>query len=267
MRQLDGRVALVTGAGRGIGASVARLLAASGAAVGVNDLPSARPEAVADEICASGGRAAALPGSVVTDAEEIVAAASGLLGGLDILVNNAGVTRDAMIHRMTDEDWGFVLDVVLKGAFNMIRASAPWMRQSRSDPRPPSCPCKKIVNIASVNGIYGLAGNANYSAAKAGLIGLTKSVAREWARHRVCVNAVAPGYVAGTRLTAPRDPETRLGMPEEVIARVEAQIPIGRPGRTEDVAEACLWLSSPASDYCTGQVIEMHGGREIVEVL
>lgn len=135
------------------------------------------------------------------------------------------------------------------------------------EPRTPWEPRKKIVNVASVNGVYGLAANANYSAAKAGVIGLTKSVSREWAPHGVCVNAVAPGYIAGTRMTSPRDPQTRLGMPSEIIARVEEQIPIGRPGRPEDVAEACLWLASPASDYCCGQVIELHGGREIIEVL
>ncbi len=269
---LDGRVALVTGAGRGIGAAVARLFAASGAAVVVNDLASASPEALVEEILAAGGRAAPAPGSVVSDAPDIVAAAVEHFGGLDILVNNAGVTRDAMVHKMTDEDWDFVLDVVLRGTFNMIRAAAPEMRSGRSsrpseDPLEPRNPRKKIVNVASVNGVYGLAANANYSAAKAGVIGLTKSVSREWAPHGVCVNAVAPGYIAGTRMTSPRDPQTRLGMPSEIIARVEEQIPIGRPGRPEDVAEACLWLASPASDYCCGQVIELHGGREIIEVL
>lgn len=261
---LDGKVALVTGAGRGIGAAVARLFAASGAAVVVNDLASASPEALVAEILAQDGQAAPAPGSVVTDASSIVAAAVEYFGGLDILVNNAGVTRDAMVHKMTDEDWDFVLDVVLRGTFNMIRASAALLRSGGLSPEEPR---KKIVNIASVNGIYGLAANANYSAAKAGVIGLTKSVSREWASRGVCVNAVAPGYIAGTRMTSPRDPLKRLGMPEELIARVEEQIPIGRPGRPEDVAEACLWLASPASDYCCGQIIELHGGREIIEIL
>ena len=266
MGVLDGRVALVTGAGRGIGAAVARLFAASGAAVVVNDLASGAPESVAAEILADGGRAAAAVGSVVTDSADIAAAAVKSFGGLDILVNNAGVTRDAMVHKMTDEDWDFVLDVVLRGTFNMIRAASEQLRSAGS-PRQPEEPRKKIVNIASVNGIYGLAANANYSAAKAGVIGLTKSVSREWASRGVCVNAVAPGYIAGTRMTSPTDPQTLLGMPPEIIARIEEQIPIGRPGRPEDVAEACLWLASPASDYCCGQVIELHGGREIIEVL
>ena len=203
---------------------------------------------------------------MVDDAEAITAAAAERWGDLDILVNNAGITRDAMVHTMSDEDWNVVTDVVLRGTFNMIRAAAPWLRRTDGDSVADE-PCKKIVNVASVNGIYGIAGNTNYSAAKAGVIGLTKSVSREWARFGVCVNAVAPGYIAGTRVTAVRDPETGLGMPADMIGRLEAAIPIGRPGRPDDVAEACLWLASPASDYCCGQVIELHGGREIIELL
>lgn len=263
---LAGRVALVTGAGRGIGAAIAGRFAAAGAAVAVNDVDAAPADEVVQAIRGDGGRAAAAPGSVVDDAGGIVAAAAESLGGLDILVNNAGLTRDVMVHRMSDEDWDAVLDVVLRGSFNMIRAAAPWLR--RTDPAQVAAGgCKKIVNVASTGGIYGSPGNANYAAAKAGVIGLTKSVSREWARAGVCVNAVAPGYIAGTRMTSPRDPATGLGMPAELIEGIEAQIPIGRPGRPADVAEACLWLASPASDYCCGQVIELHGGREIIELV
>ncbi len=259
-------MALVTGAGRGIGAAIAARFAAAGAAVAVNDVDPAAVAEVTAAIQADGGRVTAAPGSVVDEAERIAATAAERLGDLDILVNNAGLTRDAMVHRMSDEDWDAVVDVVLRGAFNMIRAAAPWLR--RTDPAAVAAEgCKKIVNVASIGGIYGSAGNANYAAAKAGVIGLTKSVAREWARFGVCVNAVAPGYIAGTRMTGARDPETGLGMPAELIDRIEAQIPIGRPGRPDDVAEACLWLASPASDYCCGQVIELHGGREIIELV
>ena len=263
---LQDRVALVTGAGRGIGAAIARRFAAAGAAVAINDVDPAAAAEVVAAIRDAGGRAAEAPGSVVSGAEQIAAAAAEHFGDLDILVNNAGITRDAMMHTMTDEAWDAVCDVVLRGTFNMIRAAAPWLRRTDSA-RVAAEPCKKIVNVASINGIYGLAGNANYSAAKAGVIGLTKSVSREWARFGVCVNAVAPGYIAGTRMTGERDPGTGLGMPAELIERIEAQIPIGRPGRPSDVAEACLWLASPASDYCCGQVIELHGGREIMELV
>ena len=202
---LGDRAALVTGAGRGIGAAIAHRFAAAGAAVAVNDVDAAAVADVVAAIAAAGGRAAAVPGSVVDGADRIVSAAAESFGDLDILVNNAGLTRDVMVHRMSDEDWDAVVDVVLRGTFNMIRAAAPWLR--RTDRAQIAAEgCKKIVNVASINGIYGLAGNANYSAAKAGVIGLTKSVSREWARFGVCVNAVAPGYIAGTRMTSARDP-------------------------------------------------------------
>ena len=263
---LADRVAVVTGAGRGIGAAIARRLAAAGAAVAVNDVDASAAVEVAAAIAGAGGRAAEAPGSVVDGAERIVAAAVERFGDLDILVNNAGLTRDAMIHRMSDETWDAVVDVILRGTFNMIRAAAPWLR--RTDRAQIAAEgCKKIINVASVGGIYGSPGNANYAAAKAGVIGLTKSVSREWAPLGVCVNAVAPGYIGGTRMTGASDPTTGLGMPPELIERIEEQIPIGRPGRPSDVAEACLWLASPASDYCCGQVIELHGGREIIELV
>ncbi len=263
---LTGRVALVTGAGRGIGAAIARRFAVAGAAVAVNDSDSAAAAEVVASIAADGGQAAQAPGSVVNEAPQIVAIAAERFGDLDILVNNAGLTRDSMVHRMSDETWNAVVDVVLRGTFNMIRASAPWLRRTEQA-RITAEGCKKIVNVASTGGIYGLAANANYSAAKAGVIGLTKSVSREWARAGVCVNAVAPGYIAGTRMTSASNPATGLGMPAEIIEQIEAQIPIGRPGRPSDVAEACLWLASPASDYCCGQVIELHGGREFIELV
>lgn len=263
---LDGKVALVTGAGRGIGLAIATRLARDGAAVVVNDLDGDVAEEAVVAITAAGGHATAAPGSVVepADVAAMLGSAQGAFGGLDILVNNAGITADAMAHNMTDEQWNLVCDVALKGTFNLCRAAFPLLRGSRDNP---PAHHRKVVNVASINGIYGIAGNANYSAAKGGVIALTKSLAREWARHRINVNAVAPGYIAGTRLTGARDNDTGLGIPEEIIERIEAQIPIGRAGTPEDVAGACAWLASPDSDYATGQVIELHGGREVVELL
>lgn len=260
------RVVLVTGAGRGIGAAIATRFARDGASVVVNDLDVDVAQSAVDEITAAGGTAVAVGGSVADPdaAAEIVAKAADTYGQLDVLVNNAGITRDQMMHKMTDDTWNLVVDVILKGTFNMTRAAAPLLRGSKDAPNTYH---RKVVNIASTNGVYGLAANANYSAAKAGVIGLTKSNAREWARFKVNVNAVAPGYIGGTRMTSATDTETGLGMPSELIPKIESQIPIGRGGTPEDVAGACVWLASPDSDYCTGQVIELHGGREIIELV
>jgi 3-oxoacyl-[acyl-carrier protein] reductase len=257
---LQDKVAIVTGAGRGIGRAIAERLTAEGARVVVNDMDEAPAKEVADAI---GGPFQV--GSVADPAvaEATVALAVDRFGRLDILVNNAGITRDVTIGRMTDAEWDLVLDVCLRGTFNFTRAAVPAFRQRFKDGAPGN---GKIVNIASVNGLYGVAGNANYSAAKAGVIGLSKAAARELGRYHVNVNVIAPGYIAGTRLTSARDEESRLGMNPDLIAQVEKTIPIGRSGRPEDVAGVTVFLCSPDSDYVTGQVIEVHGGREIIEV-
>ena len=260
MGVLQDRVAIVTGGGRGIGRAIAERLAAEGASVVVNDMDEGSAEEVARAL---GG--AAQVGSVAEPAvaEAAVAMAVQRFGGLDILINNAGLTRDVTIGRMEDADWNLVLDVCLRGTFNFTRAAVPALRQRFKDG---ATGHRKIVNIASVNGVYGVAGNANYSAAKAGIIGLSKAAARELGRYRVNVNVIAPGYIAGTRLTSARDEESRLGMDPELIAKVEKSIPIGRSGRPEDIAGVTAFLCSPDSDYVTGQVLEVHGGREIIEV-
>jgi 3-oxoacyl-[acyl-carrier protein] reductase len=232
-RRLAGRVALGTGAAGGIGRAIVARLAAEGAYVVSNDLEEA-------EIA---GSAEFVVGSVVDDAVAIVA---GCGGRLDILVNNAGVVRDAPVHRMTDDEWRFVNDVGLYGAFAMARAAAPLLRAPAEHHR-------KVVNMATSVALHGAPGTANYSAAKAGLIGFTRSLAQEWAGRRVNVNAIAPGLIAGTAMTSAK--------PAELIERVAAQIPIGRPGTPEDVAACVAFLASPDADFMTGQVLELCGGH------
>ena len=190
--------------------------------------------------------------SDVEATEAVIARVASERGVLDILVNNAGVLRDAPLHRMTDEDWRVVHDVVLRGTFNVCRAAAGLLRGER-DAMPAHH--RKVVNISSSVGIHGAAGTANYSAAKAGVIGLTRALAREWAPRRVNVNAVAPGLIAGTALTDAK--------PAELIERTVAQIPIGRAGTPEDVAAAVAFLASPDADYLTGQVLDLHGGLDV----
>jgi 3-oxoacyl-[acyl-carrier protein] reductase len=251
----DDRVALITGGGRGIGLAIARRLARNGNAVCVADLDPGPAQVAAAAIEREGGRALALAGDVARpeDCEDWARAAAERFGDVHILVNNAGLTRDAMVHRMSDEQWQVVQDVVVSGSFHMVRAVAPWFRDpERKAPR-------RIVNVASVSGIYGSAGNANYSSAKAGLIGFTRTIAAEWARFGVTVNAVAPGFIA-TRLTAARAPGEALGIPAEVRNAIVARIPVGRAGEPEDVASAVSFFCSPEAGFVTGQVLEVHGG-------
>jgi 3-oxoacyl-[acyl-carrier protein] reductase len=196
---LDGRVALVTGAARGIGAAVASRLVAEGVGVLVNDRDADACAAAVEKLTVAGGRAVAAPGDITDQAvtDSIVALAQEVLGGLDIVVNNAGITRDSPVSRMSDEDWRAVHDVVLWGAFCVCRSALPLLRAAHErDGRH-----AKVVNMSSSVGLYGAPGTANYASAKAGLIGLTKTLSREWARYRINVNALAPGLIAGTQLT------------------------------------------------------------------
>ena len=216
--------------------------------------------AAAAELERTGVRVLALAGDVTEpgDCERWCAAASEKFGDLHILVNNAGLTSDAMVHRMTDEQWQRVQDVVLRGAFNCVRAASPWLRDK--DRRAP----RRVVNITSVSGIYGSPGNLNYAAAKAGIIGLTRSLAREWGACGVTVNAVAPGFIE-TRMTAARG-SSGLGIPPAVRDQIIASIPAGRAGRPADVAQAVAFFCAPESDFITGQVLEVHGGKPDIAV-
>ena len=262
LRPLQGRVAIVTGAGRGIGRAIAERLAAQGVAVCITDIDEEPARIAAAELEAAGAQAVAVAGNVcdLGHCQAAARIAAERFGGLHILVNNAGLTRDAMIHKMSDAEWDLVNGVVLRGTFNCIRAAAPWFRDREHSGS------RRIVNIASVAGIHGSVGNANYAAAKAGVIALTRTVAREWARFGVTVNAVAPGYVE-TRLTAVRsDADDPYGIPEEVRDALLKRIPVGRGGTPQDIAHAVAFFCSPESDYITGQVLEVDGGLPDITV-
>lgn len=239
-----GKIAVVTGASRGIGRSISLALSAAGATIVAMDMDQAATDAVVAELKAAGGNALAVVGNVTVpdDAEKMIDAAMKEFGRVDILVNNAGITRDGIFLRMKDEDWDAVLTVNLKGAFLCSRAASKVMTKQRSG---------RIINIASVVGQMGNAGQANYCASKAGLIGLTKSNARELAKRNITVNAVAPGFIA----TAMTD-----ALSDKVKAELTAQIPLERLGSADDIANAVLFLASEASGYITGHVLSVNGG-------
>jgi 3-oxoacyl-[acyl-carrier protein] reductase len=247
---VDGPVAIVTGAGRGIGAAIARRLAGAGHAVGVVDLDGEAATGVAAELTDAGAAAFAAAADVadLSSIEQAIGAIAAELGPPTVLVNNAGITRPAMLHRLDPADWEQVNRVILQGSFHALRGVAPWFRD-RQRPAP-----RRVVNIASVAGIHGAVGSAAYVAAKAGVIGLTKAMALEWAPFGVTVNAVAPGFTE-TAMTAPG-----TGMPVQARDAIIARIPLGRAGQPEDVAEAVAFFCSPAAGFITGQVLEVHGG-------
>lgn len=243
---LNGKTALVTGASRGIGRAIALRLAEDGANVAVIYAGSAdKAEAVVNEITALGVNAKAYRCNVADSAavNETVKAVTNDLGKIDILVNNAGITRDGLMLRMEDEDFDAVLDTNLKGAFNMIRACYSGFIRKKSG---------RIINISSVSGIMGNAGQANYSASKAGVIGLTKSVARELASRGITCNAVAPGFIQ-------TDMTENLGDNNPLLN----SIPLGRMGKPEDIAAAVAFLASDSAAYITGEVLKVDGGLAI----
>lgn len=269
---LHGRTALVSGSGRGIGREIALKLASHGARVVVNDLD---PEPAADTVAAirsAGGDAVPCTGSVTQAAfaERFVATAVEAFGGIDIIVNNAGYTWDAILQRMTDEQWDDILDVHLKAPFRILRAAQPVISAAAKTEiaEHGSARCRKVVNIASVAGLTGNAGQANYAAAKAGVTGLTRTVAKEWGRYNVTVNTVAFGLIQ-TRLTQPvldgaqidvAGRQIRVGVSEHILEAATSQIPLGRAGTPQDAAGAVYLLCTPESDYISGQTLVCAGG-------
>lgn len=239
-----GKIAVVTGASRGIGRQICLALAREGATIVAMDLGMTETEALVQELKALGVDALAVEGNVTVaaDVERMIDSALEKFGRVDILVNNAGITRDGLLMRMKDEDWDAVLTVNLKGAFLCTRAASKVMTKQRFG---------RIVNIASVVGQMGNAGQANYCASKAGLMGLTKSNARELAKRNVTVNAVAPGFIA----TAMTD-----ALPEKARQDLAAQIPLERLGTPEDIAHAVVFLVSERASYITGHVLSVNGG-------
>ena len=242
---LDGKTALVTGASRGIGRAIALCLAAEGARVAINYAGNVKAaEEVKASVEAAGGTAILCQADIADSAavEAMIADVVKEFGAIDILVNNAGITRDTLLMRMKDEDFAKVLDTNLKGVFYCTKAVAKLMMKKRSG---------RIVNMASVVGLVGNAGQTNYAAAKAGVIGFSKSAAKELASRGITVNVVAPGFI-GTDMTA--------GLPESVKEKMLTDIPLGRMGEAEDVANAVLFLASDQASYITGQVVNVDGG-------
>jgi 3-oxoacyl-[acyl-carrier protein] reductase len=244
----EDKVAVVTGSSRGIGRAIALRLAAGGARVVVNyRSDESAAQTIVREIEQSGGQAIAVQADVsqAAEAQALIDAAQKAFGRIDILVNNAGTTRDTLLMRMSDEDWNLVLDTNLKGAFFCIRAaSRPMMRQRYG----------RIVNVTSVAGLSGNAGQANYASAKAGLVGLTMTVAKELGSRGITCNAIAPGFVL-TDLTST--------LPEELIQQAIARTPLGRTGTPEDMAAAVAFLASDEAGFITGQTLAVDGGLVI----
>jgi 3-oxoacyl-[acyl-carrier protein] reductase len=269
MGVLDGKAAIVTGSARGIGRATAELLAEQGARVLINDLDGDVAEQAASEIS---GETAVFGGDLTKEGvpDQLIQKAVDEFGQIDIIVNNAGYTRDNVIHKMTDDEFQAMLDIHTVVPFRILRAAAPHLREpAKKEKEEGREVFRKIVNVSSISGTMGNAGQANYSAGKAAVVGLTKTLAKEWGQFKVNVNAVAFGFVE-TRLTAAKESgnvmtkdgeEIQLGIPEQMRAMAAMIIPLGRPASPEEAAGPVFFLCSPWANYVHGQVLHVTGGQ------
>ena len=270
-KKLEGKVALITGSGRGIGRAIALKLASEGARIVVNDLDAEPALETVQAIQAAGGQAVACVGSVSAPdfADRFVGTAVSEFKGLDIIVNNAGYTWDNVIQKMTDEQWYAMIDCHLTAPFRILRAAQPVIRAlGKAEGEAGQRVVRKVVNISSVAGLFGNAGQTNYSTAKAGIVGMTQTLAKEWGRMNVTVNCVAYGFIK-TRLTVSAAGEStaniegreiKVGVNPDLMAAMERGIPLGRGGTPEEAAGAVYLLCIPESDYVSGQTLMCSGG-------
>lgn len=274
MNKLEGKVALVTGSGRGIGREIALKLGSEGASIVVNDLDKEPAMEVVEKIRQSGSNAIACVGSVTDKAfaDSFVRTAVDNYDGLDIIINNAGYTWDGVVQKMTDEQWHAMLEVHLTAPFRILRAAQPYVKQyATADKEQGIDSYRKVVNVSSIAGTCGNAGQINYSSAKAGIIGMTKTLAKEWGRYRVNVNTVAFGVIE-TRLTTARAGESsinidgqeiQVGVSEQIMQMAKTMIPLGRAGTPAEAAGAVYLLCTPESNYISGQTVICGGGFEL----
>ena len=270
-KMLADKVAIITGSGRGIGRAAALLFAREGAKVVVSDIDSVPAEEIVAEIRASGGQAASFAGDVTSPAfaDGVMKETVDRWGGIHIIVNNAGFTWDAVIHKMTDDQWQAMMDIHVTAPFRMIRAAAPYFRDAaKKEMAEGTAVARKIINISSMAGTGGNPGQANYAAAKSAILGLTKTLAKEWGRFNVQANSVAYGWI-DTRLTKEKEAgevlerdgkQIPIGIPDAVRQMMTMMIPLGRAGTPEEAAGPILFLASPLSDYVSGQVLLVSGG-------
>ena len=271
-KMLNGKSCIITGAGRGIGKATALMFAKEGGKVVVNDIDEKPANETVAEIKEMGGEAVSVTGDITAEGEpaNLVQSAVKAFGpSIDVIANIAGYTWDNMIHKMSDKQWDAVLNIHLKTPFEIIRAAAPYIRErAKEEKEAGKIVMRKIINVSSIAGTDGNPGQANYSSAKAGVIGLTKCLSREWARFNVNANAVAFGWIE-TRMTQAKEEgeyierdgkEISVGVPKAGLDAFKAMIPMGRPGTPDEAARAILFFASPLSDYVSGQVLKVAGG-------